>query len=373
MRLLARFLRWCPGRGRNAAWGIGILVLLPVPGSGAEEQGADPRAIIGGEVAEVEGYPFTVFVRLPDRKLCTGTLVAPDWVLTAAHCVMDEDGTFASLRIVHDYARSLGGLDPVFRNSKRIIPHPEFQGKLVNSERIPHDIALIELSAPFPASYAAPLALADRSAEQRRAPSGMSAVAVGYGRSEPDRVPGYPEGMMYALTQLYHAEDCKERLTIKAEEEVVFGDAICAGSATTRADRGDSGGPLMVAYAGEGDPQWLQVGVASRGARDVGSGEFITIVYSRVSSYADWIRETTGGDVSPIGDTSTTDIEQITNGLTQVRAQIRSEQVTVRALQRDRAQIREAIGGLIDAWEQDASLRVTQNGILESALKASAQ
>ncbi|WP_437579562.1 trypsin-like serine protease [Sorangium sp. So ce887] len=55
-------------------------------------------AIIGGEVAEASPWAVQVFdVRgsTGDFYQCTGTLVAPRWVLTAQHCIADEGETSA--------------------------------------------------------------------------------------------------------------------------------------------------------------------------------------------------------------------------------------------------------------------------------------
>ena len=50
--------------------------------------------ILGGTQTQVGDYPQTVAILL-GGALCTGTLIAPDWVLTAAHLLLAANsGTF---------------------------------------------------------------------------------------------------------------------------------------------------------------------------------------------------------------------------------------------------------------------------------------
>ncbi|WP_438019084.1 trypsin-like serine protease [Sorangium sp. So ce315] len=63
-----------------------------------EPIGSHASAIIGGEIAEESPWAVQVFdVRgsTGDFYQCTGTLVAPRWVLTAQHCIADEGETSA--------------------------------------------------------------------------------------------------------------------------------------------------------------------------------------------------------------------------------------------------------------------------------------
>lgn len=50
-------------------------------------------AIVGGQVAEAQQWDFVVMLRIGSRSVCTGTVIQPTVVLTAAHCVVTSDGS----------------------------------------------------------------------------------------------------------------------------------------------------------------------------------------------------------------------------------------------------------------------------------------
>ncbi len=106
-------------------------------------------------------------------------------------------------------------------------------------------------------------------------------------------------------TSLYHPSYCRSQWAIKNEATVATEDTLCAGTADKRIKAADYGGPLVVAYSGGGDQEWLLVGVASRRALD-DAGSDVTSVFTRVSSYADWIHTTTGGTAALIASTPPT-------------------------------------------------------------------
>jgi secreted trypsin-like serine protease len=113
---------------------------------------APAHAIVGGGVPSAEGVGRSVVTIVGSRgNFCTGALIAPKIVLTAAHCVQPG----ADYKIVE-----YGTGQPQLQDIKKVAIHPAFNMEAMTAHRATADVALLQLEAPSrgksPAALGAP-------------------------------------------------------------------------------------------------------------------------------------------------------------------------------------------------------------------------
>ena len=126
------------------AWMCALVALAASPA------GAQPAQVLPDTVLSAIGRLNNAGYRT--RNMCSATLVAPDMILTAAHCVPMEPRLRDTMRFVAGWDR---GDYVAARAIAEVMYHPSYTGPTVTN--IPHDVALLRLDAPI--SEVAPLPL----------------------------------------------------------------------------------------------------------------------------------------------------------------------------------------------------------------------
>ncbi len=153
------------------------LVLALVMTHGAVAQEALPAGVaeVAGDKAltrldtadQARGWDAVGRIDFGQRGFCTGALIAPGLVLTAAHCLFDKE---TGARIAPDQIKFLAGWRngraAAYRGVKYAIAHPEYvYGGQEGFDRVAFDLALIALDQPIRLPSIVPFETDDRPAK----------------------------------------------------------------------------------------------------------------------------------------------------------------------------------------------------------------
>jgi len=128
------------------------------------------------------GWEGVGLLNIAGRSSCTGVLIQPDMILTAAHCLYDIDtGERVDPRQVEFRAGWRGGKAIATRMGKAAVIHARYgDSDELSGEQIRYDVALLQLADPIPSTHADPF----RTDGGVRTGHQVSVVSYGEGRND---------------------------------------------------------------------------------------------------------------------------------------------------------------------------------------------
>ncbi len=278
---------------------------------------ASTAAVVGGWAATGDQIFATVEIRRVGASLgfCSGALISPSIVVTAAHCAVVEPeqgvvhpadpatllvaaGHLSSRSVTQEMTRRVAGIRVHEGYDHDFIMGRSRSGAGQGGIGAPDDIALLFLALPFEDLPLAPLLTPERETELVR--HGDVGFVAGYGIYDFD---DKLTGELYISDAIIDIIGRQELLTRRSDQ---LGDSCF----------GDSGGPLYVPTE-DGD---FLVGLVSRGRsdvrRDCGDGG----VYTLLSAHLPWIAQSAGADFEPRIEVGDADVSFLAEGAGPIRA-----------------------------------------------------
>ncbi len=230
--------------------------------------------IVGGQNAVQGEFPYIVSLRTGSfGHFCGGSLIASNWVLTAAHCV--KGGSVDEVWIGMLDQKNTAGVEKM--KPVKIIAHEKY-----NSSTMDSDFALIQLAQN--SSYK-PVALneVEITVSEDIAAAQIMAITAGWGTlSEGSQT--LPDLLQKVSVPLVSKTACNDKSAYAGD---ITDTMLCAGLKSGGKDscQGDSGGPLVVTSA---TGETVLAGVVSWGEGCARANKYG--IYSKVSAGLSWIK-----------------------------------------------------------------------------------
>jgi len=263
-------------------WFIVAAILAGVAFINAQECGRpqvySPK-VIAGTTARRGAWPWQILMFFNGQPGCGGTLVAPDWVVTAAHCVYGKEQYPYSFTVrvgEHDWYQREGS--EVDIQVQQVFRHYGY-----NPQTFENDVALFKLSRPVQYNrYVQPACLPSGTITV-----GSTCVLTGWGKIQ------HPGQMFHVLQQVNLPVVSNSVCNMKNWPSIgiqVRPSMVCAGDGGVSRRggcHGDSGGPFVCNIGG----RWELHGAVSHGSTTCDSWKAYT-VFSRINFLKGFIQST---------------------------------------------------------------------------------
>ncbi len=288
----------------------------PTPTPPANDDGG---RIIGGDVAPPHSVPWQVEIFWksdvvgvgPSAQInhqCGGALIAPGWVLTAAHCFLDQGKvqTYSVADFATKFRLRIGtqqiddSKGTVFAMANPVLPHPDFvapgKGRVANPA-FSNDIALIRLARPVIIDPRNRDRVAVIAIDRSTGPDALVIVhrpvtVTGWGRAT-NLGAARAAAKAFSATVGGMEPDLKVvALTVLSRDHCndLPATHFCAGATDSGACVGDSGGPVVAIDDDTRSPRL--VGIVSSGNTVQCAKGLSGSAFTQVAPFAAWIDAT---------------------------------------------------------------------------------
>merc|ERR1712198_377892 len=266
---------------------LGLVLSASAGSCGNKPFSAHESFVVGGHAAAKGAWPWQASLQLNSGfHFCGGSLIHPQWVLTASHCVDGQSPSRIQVVLGEHNQGFNEGTEQIIKPSQ-IIMHERYKqgGWMYN------DVALIKLQKPAQLNkYVGLVCLADRGEDEQ----GNDCFIGGWGYTRKTSNSGgiSPKILQEVSGRIWRWSDCRSKWS-QANFQL-NPDVYCFGNDNGRnygVCNGDSGGPLSCRHGST----WKVVGVAHFAETRCQS---LPGAYTKVEPYLDWIKARV-----PIGET----------------------------------------------------------------------
>ncbi|XP_011499751.1 PREDICTED: trypsin-like [Ceratosolen solmsi marchali] len=249
-----------------------IIKYLQLKVSQTNEDKESVNRIVGGRAAHAGEFPHQVSLQIRSRHICGGAIIGRKWILTAAHCAIDNNIVVKAGK----YNIKESEVTEQTRRVENMFVHEFYSGPVK-----PYDIALLELASPLRFNeYVREIELPSEGSEPSE-----SAVLSGWGSISRTKKRILPSYLQTARMPLIDLQQCRRMLTVVDPNSPfeLSADNICTGPGRglLSSCNGDSGGPLIANNQVIGITSWGTVPCSG----------CTPSVYTKVSSYINWIKD----------------------------------------------------------------------------------
>jgi len=251
--------------------------------------------IVGGVEAVPGSWPWQAYLKFDGELYCGGTLIHPEWVLSAGHCFIDHELYPNSSHVHGKWEIVLGEHDDTIEEGweqvmevAKIIVNPDY-----NNIEIDYDFTLIKLAKPVELNdHVAPACFPSEKDDLTTTfPPGKVCMTTGWGSIDPEGDVWGPT-LKQEYAELWSNDGCEEAY---GNPGWVTPRMICAGFHITGSEDpercatlgfGDSGGPLVCRHPDTG--RWTHLGATSWGTL-CEEDAFTPGAFSNTINMRDWL------------------------------------------------------------------------------------